>query len=538
MFSSDEKEIKSIGTGVYGVVYKVKDENGIDIAIKRNRKDKSTSFSASLKELDMLKKINHPNIIRISKIITKSIFNGKGNLKFEQLSDEHSEDIYTDDKIHFGLELGKHDLHTFIYEIKDMEIIEYYKTAHKYMKDILIGIEYLHSQKILHRDLKPSNFIIVDNICKICDFGLSKFYNKSENQTLGIYSSIYRSPEISCGYCKYEYSADMWALGCLFYEMISRETFIDINVIRKEQRDEKDENEKLLSSIIKNLNKFEAEDKNLLYEMTKKQKKYFCSNIKYLDKMKLRNEEVNALKKLGIFDNVLSLIESLLVFNHKKRKNSKECLDSPLFDLYRKEINESRRKYIEVNNYQNLIIKNNIIEEEWCADLIKKLLKNKNELITTKIIFHSLELFNRYLYKYIHNCNPKIETGIQGKYLSKNETRLTFYVCIYIFIKYFNTLIVIPPFDEFFSDISKSESEICEKIEFDIVYKYFEKSLLYVETIYEFMGDYIKNENIISEILTILLYNKNVNLISPSKLFEIYIEKIYKKNLDLINFIF
>jgi serine/threonine protein kinase len=54
---------------------------------------------------------------------------------------------------------------------------EYLKEALSYAKQILEGIEYIHSQNIVHRDLKPHNLFLADKTCKIGDFGLIKKNN-------------------------------------------------------------------------------------------------------------------------------------------------------------------------------------------------------------------------------------------------------------------------------------------------------------------------------------------------------------------------
>ena len=84
------------------------------------------------------------------------------------------------------------------------------------------GTAYIHNKKILHRDLKPSNiFISSDQVLKIGDFGISKKHNSTmsmANTVVGTH--IYIAPEIF-GRMPYNEKADVWALGCILYELAS-----------------------------------------------------------------------------------------------------------------------------------------------------------------------------------------------------------------------------------------------------------------------------------------------------------------------------
>ena len=76
----------------------------------------------------------------------------------------------------------------------------------------------LHSKNILHRDLKSANIFLTKNLSvKIGDFGISKVLEHSSAITC-IGTPLYLSPEV-CNNQPYGFSSDMWALGCILYEM-------------------------------------------------------------------------------------------------------------------------------------------------------------------------------------------------------------------------------------------------------------------------------------------------------------------------------
>ena len=90
-----------------------------------------------------------------------------------------------------------------------------------YMKQILKGMQYVHSQGIIHRDLKPENILInKDGIVKICDFGSAKLLGEKKN-TPYIVSRYYRAPELILSCSDYGAPIDIWAIGCIFAEFMT-----------------------------------------------------------------------------------------------------------------------------------------------------------------------------------------------------------------------------------------------------------------------------------------------------------------------------
>lgn len=86
---------------------------------------------------------------------------------------------------------------------------------------VLQGVHFLHTHHILHRDLKPSNILLNRNgEVKLCDFGLSTFYQEGEPLELNVVTLYYRAPEILFGFSKYAAAVDVWSVGCIFAELL------------------------------------------------------------------------------------------------------------------------------------------------------------------------------------------------------------------------------------------------------------------------------------------------------------------------------
>ncbi|KAJ7995601.1 hypothetical protein DPEC_G00246280, partial [Dallia pectoralis] len=146
-------------------------------------------------EIAILKKLHHPNIVRLVEVL----------------------DDPDEDNLHMAFELMPKGP---VMEVPtDTPFSE--DQARFYFRDIILGIEYLHYQRIIHRDIKPSNLLLGDDgHVKIADFGVS---NQFEGSDALLYSSAgtpaFMAPEMMTDY-EQSFSGkalDVWALGITLY---------------------------------------------------------------------------------------------------------------------------------------------------------------------------------------------------------------------------------------------------------------------------------------------------------------------------------
>lgn len=197
-------DLRYISEGAYGVVVSAWDHRTeCRVAIKKiSPFDHQTYCQRTLREIRILTRFNHENVIDIRNIISAS-------------SVELMRDVYIVQC------LMETDLH---HVIRAQQLSEEHICYFLYQ--ILRGLKYIHSANVLHRDLKPSNLLINGNCdLKICDFGLARVADP-ELDDVGLLTEYvatrwYRAPEIMLNSRGYSKSIDVWSVGCILAEMIS-----------------------------------------------------------------------------------------------------------------------------------------------------------------------------------------------------------------------------------------------------------------------------------------------------------------------------
>ena len=196
--------VSIIGHGTFGVVYRAKDEKTGEIfAIKRVFQDKKYKN----RELDILKELNHPNIIRL-----KHFFYTKGE------KEGNEPEIFLNCVMDYLPQTLSRILSINYQSRKQLDPF----IAKLYAYQMLLSIKYIHSIGITHRDIKPQN-ILVDqktNIIKLCDFGSAKKLIQGQKSLAYICSRYYRAPELIFGATNYDSQIDVWSMGCVIAELV------------------------------------------------------------------------------------------------------------------------------------------------------------------------------------------------------------------------------------------------------------------------------------------------------------------------------
>ncbi|PIN00549.1 Cdc2-related protein kinase [Handroanthus impetiginosus] len=198
--SDTYERLEKIGQGTYSNVYRARDLNtGKMVAVKKVRFDnfqpESVRFMA--REILILRKLDHPNIMKLEGIITSRL----------------------SCSIYLVFEYMEHDLAGLL-SCPDIKFTD--SQIKCYMRQLLSGVEHCHLRGIMHRDIKSSN-ILVNNegILKIADFGLANFTRPKNKQPLTsrVVTLWYRPPELLLGSTSYGEVVDLWSVGCVFAEL-------------------------------------------------------------------------------------------------------------------------------------------------------------------------------------------------------------------------------------------------------------------------------------------------------------------------------
>lgn len=471
------------GSGTYGVVYNAKtpDKDNNVVAVKRNLVDSGISFSGSIKELDLLNRLRgHPYIVKLISITFGNPFTTPNS----PITKRHGFDC-KEDYLHFVFENANKNLHKLIYE--NVIHICYLKLA---MVQLLLGIEYAHAKNVMHRDLKPGNILWFKkgdkSVVKICDFGLSKIKCDQEPSTPKVVTSWYRAPEICARISDYSYKSDLWSLGCIFFEMISKKALL-IGC--------RDDDAELLSRIITIVPKSDPYVKQLTKRLIIKTKNGPGKKKGWKGRINLTKEQIKKFNKYpgetATYDNFLDLLEKLLVLNPENRLNATEALEHDFCKPYNNYIKWCREIYPPITKSEPTIKINKCIERKWAIKLAFIIFNERETLpwFRHRILFQSIDLFDRYLeYLGKQDSDEKyIETEYAGQYMNRYETQLRYMVCLYMCIKFFTTLAVPISFEELITDEEfKTYKAMLEAEQFE---KKLIKEVLsfkiYRETVYE-----------------------------------------------------
>lgn len=193
--------VRNLGEGHFGMVLLAKDRRTREkFAVKVIKKQHAEVRTMTLiqRELAILRLVNHRNIVRLYDLFD------------------------TEDKLYFVLEYMQGGA---LYQVLAKDETHFSEERASFIiKDVLQGLQYLHSKGIVHRDVKPEN-ILTTSIkwpftSKLADFGLSNFLGNSEALVSKVGTPYFCAREVVTNE-SYGVKADMWSLGVVAFEMLS-----------------------------------------------------------------------------------------------------------------------------------------------------------------------------------------------------------------------------------------------------------------------------------------------------------------------------
>lgn len=280
---------KKLGKGKYSEVFKGRELDGNKVVIKVLKPVKLVRIQ---REVVVLKKLNHNNIIKLNDVV------------YDPASCHHSLIFnYIKNKDFFSCAKYKN--------FQDFKL---------YFKQLLLGVEYAHSNGIMHRDLKPMNLIVDENNkqIKIIDWGLAEFYYPETSYSVRISSRHYKAPELWIGYPYYDYSIDIWSLGCIFAECLFKTTpFFYSSKLDQQIQVIVD----LLGTddLVSYLTKYDITDLDM---------------EQFEDMPRNRTDIHKFLKDSEVYEEIeeaINFLNKILIYDHQERLTAKECLEHPFF---------------------------------------------------------------------------------------------------------------------------------------------------------------------------------------------------------------
>uniref|UniRef100_A0A8C7DLN1 cyclin-dependent kinase n=1 Tax=Oncorhynchus kisutch TaxID=8019 RepID=A0A8C7DLN1_ONCKI len=211
-----EYEGCKVGRGTYGHVYKAKRKDGEDEKEYALKQIEGTGISMSAcREIALLRELKHPNVIALQKV-----FLSHSDRKVWLLFDYAEHDLWHIIKFHRASKANKKPIQLPRGMVKSL------------LYQILDGIHYLHANWVLHRDLKPANILVMGEgsergRVKIADMGFARLFNSPLKPLADLDPVVvtfwYRAPELLLGARHYTKAIDIWAIGCIFAELLTSE---------------------------------------------------------------------------------------------------------------------------------------------------------------------------------------------------------------------------------------------------------------------------------------------------------------------------
>lgn len=197
-------KLNRIEEGTYGVVFRAQDKSsGEIVALKRLKLEKEREGFpvTSLREINAMMHAapNHPHIVRLRELVV-------------------GRDLAS---VFIVMDFVEHDLRGLMDDMATPFSLSEVKTL---MMQLLSAVAAMHRRWIVHRDLKTSNLLLSNKgEIKVADFGLARKLSIPPSEQLSpmVVTLWYRAPELLLGQTTYDWSIDMWSIGCIFGELLT-----------------------------------------------------------------------------------------------------------------------------------------------------------------------------------------------------------------------------------------------------------------------------------------------------------------------------
>ncbi|KAF4367536.1 hypothetical protein CsatB_024857 [Cannabis sativa] len=188
--------LEELGDGTCGTVYKAIDSRTHEIVAVKKMKRKFYFWEEywRLREIKVLRRLSHPNIIKLNEVVRE---NDEVFLIFEYMN------------------LNLYQM------MRDRQRPFSEDEIRSFIAQVLHGLDHIHRNRYFHRDLKPENLLVTNDLIKIADFGLAREVSSMPPYTEYVSTRWYRAPEVLLQSKTYTPAVDMWAVGAILAELFT-----------------------------------------------------------------------------------------------------------------------------------------------------------------------------------------------------------------------------------------------------------------------------------------------------------------------------
>jgi casein kinase II subunit alpha len=297
----DYEVVRKLGRGKYSEVFEgMIVRSGEKCVIKVLKPVKKKKIRREIKILQNLR--SGPNIIQLYDVVR---------------------DLQTDTPALIQEYVNNQDFKTLYPTLADFDV-------RFYIFQLLRALDFCHSNGIMHRDVKPHNVMIDHSKRKLrlIDWGLAEFYHPNQEYNVRVASRYFKGPELLVDLVDYDYSLDMWSLGCMFAGMIfHKEPFFHGH----DNRDQLVKIVKVLGTddFYKYVEKYGLTIDTHLQTLIGSSGMFDCASRKPLKKF------ITPDCRHLCTPDALDFLDRLLVYDQARRLTARESMDHPYFNIVR-----------------------------------------------------------------------------------------------------------------------------------------------------------------------------------------------------------